>query len=191
MAYSLKAIADDLLSVERSYTFTMIVKFTFYQMFLVFKDWFQCFSVSNLLLMLPLYRFCFQSTFLFPMSDVSFQFLYIFSKLKLRFQMAMFPNCFQIVSKLCMFPIYMEPYFRFGCFGFGWGLVMCIGVVKVCVNRSYYWKYCFWKFQLQKWRNSNDHQSVEQKVEVVDIEFLVCLLKPKIDHFSSFHPDTF
>ena len=91
MAYSLKAIADDLLSVERSYTFTMIVKFTFYQMFLVFKDWFQCFSVSNLLLMLPLYRFCFQSTFLFPMSDVSFQFLYIFSKLNLCFQIAMFP----------------------------------------------------------------------------------------------------
>ena len=47
------------------------------------------------------------------------------------------------------------------------------------------------KFQLQKWRISDDHQSVEQKVELVDIEFLVCLLKPKIDHFSSFDPDTF
>ena len=156
---------------------------------------------------------CFKSpkivsnVFLFPIYLLCFHYTDFVSNLRFCFQCPMyhsnfytfFPSwsyvskwqCFQIVSKLCMFPIYMEPYFRFGCFGFGWGLVMCIGVVKVCVNRSYYWRYCFWKFQLQKWRNSNDHQSVEQKVEVVDIEFLVCLLKPKIDHFSSFHPDTF
>ena len=35
------------------------------------------------------------------------------------------------------------------------------------------------------------HQSVEQKVQLIIVGFLVCLLEPKIDHFSSFGPDTF
>ena len=43
---------------------------------------------------------------------------------------------------------------------------------------------------MQKWRNSDVHQSVEQKYHFVDIGFLVSLLEPKIDHFSSFGPDT-
>ena len=43
---------------------------------------------------------------------------------------------------------------------------------------------------MQKWRNSDVHQSVEQKYQLVRIGFLVSLLEPKIDHFSSFGPDT-
>ena len=46
-------------------------------------------------------------------------------------------------------------------------------------------------FQLQKRRNSDVDQSVEQKVQLVDIGYLVCLLELKINHFSSFSPDTF
>ena len=49
------------------------------------------FSVSNLLLMLPLYRFCFQSTFFFQCSMYLSNIIYIFSKLNLCFQIAMFP----------------------------------------------------------------------------------------------------
>ena len=38
---------------------------------------------------------------------------------------------------------------------------------------------------MQKWRNCDVHQSVEQKDQLVDIGFLVCLLEPKIDHFQA------
>ena len=38
---------------------------------------------------------------------------------------------------------------------------------------------------MQKWRNSDVHQSVEQKYQLVDIGFLVSLLEPKIDHFQA------
>ena len=41
---------------------------------------------------------------------------------------------------------------------------------------------------MQKWRNSDVHQSVEQKYQLVDIGILVSLLEPKIDYFSSFGP---
>ena len=44
---------------------------------------------------------------------------------------------------------------------------------------------------MEKWRNFDVHQSVEQKYQLVDIEFLVSLLEPKIIPFPSFGPDTF
>ena len=104
MAYSLKAIADDLLSVERSYTFNMIVKFTFYQMFLVFKDWFQCFFyfqstsyVSIIQILFPIHVFDSNVRCIFPILYTFFPSWIYVSKLQ----------CFQ-----CMFPINIEPYFR-------------------------------------------------------------------------------
>ena len=136
-------------------------------MFLVFKDWFQCFFLFSIYVCVPNVR-C-----IFPILHIFFpSWIYV-------------PNC--NVSNVCFQYIWSRiPVWSW----FGWGLVMFIGVVKGVVNRSYCWRYCF-ECSNCKWRNSDDHQSVEQKVELVDIEFLVCLLKPKIDHFSSFDPDTF